>query len=54
VSQREEPPAAGEALVEQPEESWLLPGEQEPVSETPVFAGEVDDDGDLDVPDFLR
>lgn len=46
--------AAGDAPAAQPEESWLLPGEQEPVADAPVFAAEVDDDGDLDVPDFLR
>jgi cell division protein FtsZ len=40
----------------EPEESWLLPEEQEPaapVSE-PVFAAEADEDSELDVPDFLR
>lgn len=37
------------------EESWLLPEEQDPVSDpAPVFAQEVPDDGELDVPDFLR
>jgi cell division protein FtsZ len=42
--------------VTEPEESWLLPEEQEsaaPVAE-PVFAAEADDDSELDVPDFLR
>lgn len=43
------------AAPDKPEESWLLPDEQEPVgSEAPVFAADADDDGDLDVPDFLR
>lgn len=37
------------------EESWLLPQGQDPVSDpAPVFAQEVPDDGELDVPDFLR
>jgi cell division protein FtsZ len=41
---------------EKPAESWLLPEEQnpEPASEAPVFAADADDDGELDVPDFLR
>jgi cell division protein FtsZ len=44
-----------EAASDKPEESWLLPEEQEPVAtEAPVFAADADDDGDLDVPDFLR
>jgi cell division protein FtsZ len=46
-----EPGAAGH----KPEESWLLPEEQEPpAADAPVFAADADDDGDLDVPDFLR
>lgn len=49
-------PSVAEAATSQPEESWLLPGEQEPAvaSEPPMFAADADDDGDLDVPDFLR
>ena len=44
-----------ETAGDTPEESWLLPEEQEPVAtEAPVFAADADDDGDLDVPDFLR
>jgi cell division protein FtsZ len=54
VAHSEATPAGGDAPAAQPEESWLLPGEQEPAAEAPVFAAEVDDDGDLDVPDFLR
>jgi cell division protein FtsZ len=43
------------ASTDKPEESWLLPEEQEPVAtDAPVFAADADDDGDLDVPDFLR
>jgi cell division protein FtsZ len=39
----------------QAEESWLLPEEQDPVSDpAPVFAHEAEEDGELDVPDFLR
>jgi cell division protein FtsZ len=40
----------------QPEESWLLPGEQDNVAaqDQPAFTAEAEDDGDLDVPDFLR
>jgi cell division protein FtsZ len=48
---------AGEpaASADKPEESWLLPEEQEPLAaDAPVFAADADDDGDLDVPDFLR
>jgi len=42
--------------VTEPEESWLLPEEQEPAApvEEPVFAAEADEDSELDVPDFLR
>jgi cell division protein FtsZ len=54
VAHSEATPAGRDAPAAQPEESWLLPGEQEPAAEAPVFAAEVDDDGDLDVPDFLR
>jgi cell division protein FtsZ len=39
------------------EESWLLPSEERPaaeVAEAPAFAVESDDDGELDVPEFLR
>jgi len=39
------------------EESWLLPSEQQPsipAEEAPAFAAEADDDGELDVPKFLR
>jgi len=39
------------------EESWLLPSEQQPsvpAEEAPAFAAEADDDGELDVPEFLR
>jgi len=37
------------------EESWLLPEEQEPrVDTATVFAADAEDDGELDVPDFLR
>ena len=44
-----------ETAGDTPEESWLLPEEQEPVAtEAPVFAADADDDGDLDVPDFLK
>lgn len=51
VSPEASPSASGE-----PDDSWLLPGEQEPRagSEAPVFAADSEDDGDLDVPDFLR
>jgi cell division protein FtsZ len=43
------------ASAENPEESWLLPEEQEPLAtDAPVFAADADDDGELDVPDFLR
>jgi cell division protein FtsZ len=43
------------ASADKPEESWLLPEEQEPaVTEAPVFAADADGEGDLDVPDFLR
>jgi cell division protein FtsZ len=43
------------ASADKPEESWLLPEEQEPVAtDAPVFAADADADGDLDVPDFLR
>jgi cell division protein FtsZ len=43
-------------VAQEPEESWLLPGEQEPTvaKEQPVFAAELEDDSELDVPDFLR
>jgi cell division protein FtsZ len=49
-------PAEETAAVNEPEESWLLPSEQDatPAQETPVFAGELDDEGELDVPEFLR
>jgi cell division protein FtsZ len=47
-------PAEGDAPAAQPEESWLLPGEQDPAAEAPLFAAESEDDSDLDVPDFLR
>jgi cell division protein FtsZ len=51
VSEGDEAAASGD----KPEESWLLPEEQEPLApEAPVFAADADDDGDLDVPDFLR
>ena len=39
------------------EESWLLPSEERPAVEpveVPAFAAESDDDGELDVPEFLR
>jgi cell division protein FtsZ len=43
------------ASADKPEESWLLPEEQEPVAtDAPVFAADAEADGDLDVPDFLR
>ncbi len=44
------------AVAQEPEELWLLPGEQERAAaqEQPVFAAELEDDSDLDVPDFLR
>jgi len=63
---RKSSPTATEAVVPttapvasentQPEESWLLPSEQEaaPVAENPVFAADTDDEGELDVPEFLR
>jgi len=39
----------------QAKETWLLPEEQEPLADTAsVFAPEAEDDGELDVPDFLR
>jgi len=49
-------PVEDEATPGEPEESWLLPSEQDatPAQETPVFAGELDDEGELDVPEFLR
>jgi len=52
----EDSTAADQPVAAQTEESWLLPGEGEPVpsGETPVFAAEVDDEGELDVPEFLR
>ena len=44
-----------QAQTPQAEESWLLPEEQDPVSDpAPVFAHELEEDGELDVPDFLR
>jgi len=46
----------GTPLSPEPEESWLLPSEQEPatVTQAPIFAAEAEDDGELDVPEFLR
>ena len=46
-----------DAGVPEPEESWLLPSEEkstEESSQVPAFAAESDDDGELDVPEFLR
>lgn len=44
------------AAESQPEESWLLPGEQDGPSheEVPIFAADAESDSELDVPDFLR
>lgn len=44
------------AAESQPEESWLLPGEQGGPSheEVPIFAADAESDSELDVPDFLR
>ncbi|MCF8550195.1 MAG: hypothetical protein K9G09_04785, partial [Pontimonas sp.] len=51
ASEADEPAAS----AENPVESWLLPEEQEPLAtDAPVFAADADDDGELDVPDFLR
>ncbi len=51
ASEADEPVASAAS----PEESWLLPEEQEPLAtDAPVFAADADDDGELDVPDFLR
>jgi cell division protein FtsZ len=49
-------PATPGAVAPEPEESWLLPSEQDSMeqSQAPVFAAEADDEGELDVPDFLR
>ncbi|MFM1953658.1 MAG: hypothetical protein RL187_867 [Actinomycetota bacterium] len=40
----------------EPEESWLLPSENQPVAsaEAPAFAAEAEEDDELDVPEFLR
>jgi cell division protein FtsZ len=49
-------PTAPGAVAPEPEESWLLPSEQDSTeqSQAPVFAAEADDEGELDVPEFLR
>lgn len=49
-------PEAPVATASEPEESWLLPGEQEAAEPAaqPVFAAEAEEDSELDVPDFLR
>jgi cell division protein FtsZ len=46
----------GTPLSPEPEESWLLPTEQEQhaSSQPPIFAAEAEEDGELDVPEFLR
>jgi len=46
----------GMPLSPEPEESWLLPTEQEQhaSSQPPIFAAEAEEDGELDVPEFLR
>jgi cell division protein FtsZ len=48
---------APQAHTPEAEESWLLPAEERPAveaAEAPAFAAESDDDGELDVPEFLR
>jgi len=56
VTEAEESPAPLGAAPDA-EESWLLPSEERPAAEpaeVPAFAAESDDDGELDVPEFLR
>ena len=52
-----QPVSASDNVEPVAEESWLLPSEQQPsipAEEAPAFAAEADDDGELDVPEFLR
>jgi len=55
TNQQVEPVTTGQSTPE-PEESWLLPSEQDHGSQNdvPVFAADADQEGELDVPDFLR
>ncbi|HEV8013777.1 MAG TPA: cell division protein FtsZ [Pontimonas sp.] len=56
VAEAEGSPAPQGATPEA-EESWLLPSEERPAAEpaeVPAFAAESEDDGELDVPEFLR
>jgi cell division protein FtsZ len=51
------PPTTPDPVVPEPEESWLLPSEEKSTADSnqvPAFAAESDDDGELDVPEFLR
>jgi cell division protein FtsZ len=51
------PPTTPDPVVPEPEESWLLPSEEKSSADSnqvPAFAAESDDDGELDVPEFLR
>ena len=54
VAATETAPAA--EVTNEPEESWLLPSENQPVAsaEAPAFAAEAEEDDELDVPEFLR
>ena len=54
ASATETAPAA--EVTNEPEESWLLPSENQPVAsaEAPAFAAEAEEDDELDVPEFLR
>ena len=54
ASASETAPAA--EVTNEPEESWLLPSENQPVAsaEAPAFAAEAEEDDELDVPEFLR